>query len=53
MNIDEQLELLKDGKLIDEPNVKALCDIVKSILVEESTVTVVNSPVNVCGDIHG
>lgn len=53
MNIDEQLELLRNGKLIEELNVKILCDIVKSILVEESTVTVVNSPVNVCGDIHG
>lgn len=53
MNIDEQLELLRGGKLIEESNVKQLCEAVKSILVEESTVTVVYSPINVCGDIHG
>ena len=32
---------------------KALCARVRDILMEESNVHQVNSPVTVCGDIHG
>jgi len=32
---------------------KKLCEFVKELLVEESTVQPVNCPVTVCGDIHG
>ena len=32
---------------------KALCDIVRSILMEESNIQPVSSPVTICGDIHG
>src|SRR5687768_9751134 len=32
---------------------KQLCDRVKEIMMEESNVQPVNSPVVVCGDIHG
>jgi len=33
--------------------VKILCDKLIEIFMQESTVTPVNLPVNVCGDIHG
>ena len=32
---------------------KALCSRVRDLLLEESNVHLVNSPVTVCGDIHG
>lgn len=32
---------------------KQLCDLVREILVEESNVHPVSSPVSVCGDVHG
>lgn len=32
---------------------KALCSRVRDIMVEESNVHAVQSPVTVCGDIHG
>jgi len=38
---------------LEETELKQLCDIVKEILMEESNVQPVNSPVTVCGDIHG
>jgi len=34
-------------------NVKTLCEMVKELLIEESNVQPVSSPVTVCGDIHG
>jgi len=38
---------------LEETELKQLCDMVKEILMEESNVQPVNSPVTVCGDIHG
>jgi len=38
---------------LEETDLKQLCDLVKEILMEESNVQPVNSPVTVCGDIHG
>lgn len=32
---------------------KVLCDRVRAILMEESTIQPVSSPVTICGDIHG
>jgi serine/threonine-protein phosphatase 6 catalytic subunit len=36
-----------------ENELKQLCNLVKTILIEESNVQPVSSPVTVCGDIHG
>jgi serine/threonine-protein phosphatase 6 catalytic subunit len=36
-----------------ERDLKALCRLVISLLIEENTVHAVASPVTVCGDIHG
>mmetsp|Transcript_26857 Transcript_26857/g.42153 ORF Transcript_26857/g.42153 Transcript_26857/m.42153 type:complete len:304 (+) Transcript_26857:83-994(+) len=53
MMIDKWIETLKKGECIEEHQLKQLCNMVKEILVEESNVQPVSSPVTVCGDIHG
>lgn len=53
MDLDEWIQKVKDGQHLMEDQLKLLCEYVKEILVEESNVQPVNSPVTVCGDIHG
>lgn len=50
---DKWLEMAQHGELLSESDVRCLCDAVKSLLMEESNVHSVPSPVTVCGDIHG
>ncbi len=52
-DLDRQIELLRRCETIKESEVKALCAKAREILVEESNVQRVDSPVTVCGDIHG
>jgi serine/threonine-protein phosphatase 4 catalytic subunit len=52
-DLDRQIELLRKCELIKESEVKALCAKAREIFVEESNVQRVDSPVTVCGDIHG
>nr|CAD7412358.1 unnamed protein product [Timema cristinae] len=52
-DLDLQIEQLKKCEIIKECQVKALCAKAREILVEESNVQRVDSPVTVCGDIHG
>ncbi|XP_047071212.1 serine/threonine-protein phosphatase PP2A-2 catalytic subunit-like isoform X1 [Lolium rigidum] len=51
--LDEQIEQLMQCKPLAEPEVRALCEKAKEILMEESNVQPVRSPVTICGDIHG
>merc|ERR1712054_547856 len=51
--LDSWLELVRQCKYLPEPDLKKLCEIVKEYLLEESNVQPVNSPVTICGDIHG
>jgi len=51
--LDQWLSIVKDCKFLPEPALKKLCDRVKELLLEESNVQPVNTPVTVCGDIHG
>jgi len=44
---------LRKCQIIKESEVKALCAKAREILVEESNVQRVDSPVTICGDIHG
>lgn len=53
MDLAKWTEQVRGGSSLPEEDLKALCDMVKEILVEESNVQPVNSPVTVCGDIHG
>jgi len=51
--LDEWLRHVHSGKFLPESDMKQLCDLVKSYLLEESNVQAVSAPVIVCGDIHG
>mmetsp|Transcript_17135 Transcript_17135/g.15467 ORF Transcript_17135/g.15467 Transcript_17135/m.15467 type:complete len:306 (-) Transcript_17135:27-944(-) len=53
MKLDEWLEQLKQGRCIDENDLKMLCLYVKNILMEEANVQPVRAPVTICGDLHG
>ncbi|GMH40886.1 hypothetical protein BSKO_08790 [Bryopsis sp. KO-2023] len=53
VDLDVWIEKVKKCEVLEEQELKALCEHVKEILVEESNVQPVNSPVTVCGDIHG
>jgi len=52
-DLDRQIEQLKQCEIIKESEVKALCAKAREILSEESNIQRVDSPVTVCGDIHG
>ncbi|KAL2938989.1 Phytochrome-associated serine/threonine-protein phosphatase [Bienertia sinuspersici] len=53
MDLDKWIVKVKDGQHLAEDELQLLCEYVKEILIEESNVQPVNSPVTVCGDIHG
>ena len=50
---DKWIEQLKECQHLSEPDMKTLCERVRSILMEESNIQPVSSPVTICGDIHG
>ncbi|ETN62748.1 serine/threonine-protein phosphatase PP-V [Anopheles darlingi] len=51
--LDHWIEIAKECKYLPENDLKKLCDIVCELLMEESNVHPVSTPVTVCGDIHG
>ena len=50
---EQWLEDIKNCKYLPESDMKVLCERVKDLLMEESNIQPVKSPVTVCGDIHG
>ncbi|KAI9010654.1 Metallo-dependent phosphatase-like protein [Hyaloraphidium curvatum] len=52
-NLDQWLATIRKGQYLPEQDMKRLCEMVKEILIEESNVHYVYSPVTVCGDVHG
>ncbi|KAJ2352035.1 Protein phosphatase methylesterase 1 [Coemansia erecta] len=50
---EEWLETVRECDCLSEADVKKLCERVKELLMEESNVQPVQTPVTVCGDIHG
>lgn len=50
---DKWIEQLRQCKHLPESDIKVLCDRVRNILLEESNIQPVSSPVTICGDIHG
>ena len=50
---DKWLSLLMECQHLPEADMKILCERVRSILLEESNIQPVSSPVTICGDIHG
>ena len=53
MKVQQWLEGLRNGQCISESDLKTLCTYVKCLLMEEANVQPVQSPVTICGDIHG
>jgi len=53
MNIDQCIADLLDSKCLHERDLRIVCELAKEILLEESNVQPVSSPVTVCGDVHG
>lgn len=53
LDIDLILENLVKFELPKESEVNILCSKAKEILVEEANVQRIESPVTVCGDVHG
>jgi len=52
-DLDEWIATVRKCELISEIDLKHLCEYVQEIMLEESTVQPVSSPVTICGDIHG
>lgn len=52
-DVDRCIEQLKSGEIINENSFKILCRYVSELLMEESNVQPVLSPVTIVGDIHG
>ncbi|KAG0701660.1 Metallo-dependent phosphatase-like protein [Suillus ampliporus] len=52
-NPDRWIDQLMECRHLPEPDMKVLCDRVRAILMEESNIQPVSSPVTICGDIHG
>uniref|UniRef100_A0A3Q2ZXI9 Protein-serine/threonine phosphatase n=1 Tax=Kryptolebias marmoratus TaxID=37003 RepID=A0A3Q2ZXI9_KRYMA len=53
LDLDKYVEIAKHCKYLPENDLKRLCDYVCDLLLEESNVQPVATPVTVCGDIHG
>ncbi|KDD74216.1 calcineurin-like phosphoesterase [Helicosporidium sp. ATCC 50920] len=53
MDLDAYIFKLKNCQPLLEHEVKLLCDKAVEILVEESNVQRIDSPVTICGDVHG
>ncbi|KAH8364100.1 hypothetical protein KR084_002516 [Drosophila pseudotakahashii] len=52
-SLDRQIEQLYRCEVLKEFEVKILCAKVREILVEEANIHRLDTPVTVCGDIHG
>lgn len=53
MTVSKWMEKAKECGFLSETEMKQLCEIVKELLMEESNIQPVSSPVTICGDIHG
>ena len=51
--LDGWIAALRKCEPLEEDDVKRLCQMAIEILVEESNVQTIDSPVTICGDIHG
>ena len=50
---DEWLATVRGCQYLPEADLKRLCEMVKELLMEESNIQPVNTPVTICGDVHG
>jgi len=52
-SLDENIETLRRCECIKEADVRELCNKARDIFLEESNIQQIQSPITVCGDIHG
>ena len=52
-DLDSWIASIRKCELLPEHDLKHLCEYVQELMLEESTVQAVASPVTICGDIHG
>lgn len=50
---DKWIAQVRECKPLAEEELKQLCEDVKTLLIEESNIQPIKSPVTLCGDIHG
>ncbi|KAK8891933.1 hypothetical protein M9Y10_029155 [Tritrichomonas musculus] len=53
MDLDDLISKVKEGKEITADDIDSLCKISIDVLQEEDNVIHINSPLTVCGDVHG
>ncbi|EPX70694.1 protein phosphatase type 2A [Schizosaccharomyces octosporus yFS286] len=53
LNLDQILERLYNKQIIAEPVIAYLCSLAKEVLIQESNVVRLCTPITVVGDIHG
>eukprot|EP00027_Filamoeba_sp_ATCC50430_P008359 CAMPEP_0168559646 /NCGR_PEP_ID=MMETSP0413-20121227/10636_1 /TAXON_ID=136452 /ORGANISM="Filamoeba nolandi, Strain NC-AS-23-1" /LENGTH=312 /DNA_ID=CAMNT_0008590891 /DNA_START=51 /DNA_END=989 /DNA_ORIENTATION=+ len=53
LNLDKCLDQLFRCELLAENTIKDICEKVKELLIDESNVTMIRSPITIVGDIHG
>lgn len=53
MDLDSYISRLWDCQYLSEPEMSHLCNRLIEILIEESNIQPVQTPVTLCGDIHG
>lgn len=53
MRLDETIELLRQGRYVGEDRIYSICLMAQELLMAEANVTHVDTPVTICGDIHG
>ena len=52
-DLDKVVDSLSNFELPSENEVRTLCDKAREILIKEENVTILSTPITVCGDIHG
>lgn len=52
-DLDKWIEQLYECKRLNEKQTASLCEMAKEILCQESNMPAVETPVTVCGDVHG
>ncbi|KAI3406013.1 PPH3 [Candida oxycetoniae] len=53
LHLDETIENIKQCKHIPESDVEEICTRIIDILIEEGNIQHIQTPVTICGDIHG
>jgi len=53
LNLDLFIEKLYKCKCLNEKEIKSLCKKAIEILIEERNLEIIETPVTICGDIHG